>query len=443
MSKGKKNGRDPKKAKKAGPPTATLPFSPTVTPLAASLPAGLKHVIAFTGAFGSGCTTAATHVARAFGFHCVSLSKVVRTAWKEEHPGQNGEDAPRAELQAIGDRLREENGPAHLVERGLSAHSDQPLIVIDGIRNTAEIDHLRRRFGYNVTVIAVLAGFKSRWARMRDKYHDNLNKFLDDDRRDQDEDSEFGQQVGLCVDRSDVFLENAPPMDQDGLRDKVTDYVKLVTGAIERRPTTEEYFMHMAFSAAHRSECLKRHVGAIVVDVDGEVAGVGYNENPRGTLPCKHEPEYEGRCYRDILRERHLIKLTATGTWCPHCGAKLSLMLKGPFICEACKGNGVKTNLEQSFFPDRAMWWCTAIHAEAAALTSAGARARGGTIYTTTFPCFQCTERIKQAGIRQVYYTDPYPDADSQGRLLLQKIETKRFEGVRSASFERVFKLAK
>jgi len=406
-----------------------------------------RHVVGFTGAFGSGCTTAVKQVRDEFGFAPLMLSDEVRKEWRARNPYKTG-DAPRVELQQVGDQLREQYGGAVLVERAL-AGLKEPLpnsIVIDGIRNVSEIAFLRRQFGFDFTLIAVLADVNDRWARISDKYTDTGLKQIDfheDDRRDQDEDTKHGQQVNLCVDQSDVFLANTPPMTQADFRKKVSGLIKLLTGIDKRPPHPDEVLMHMAFSSAHGSQCLKRHVGAIVTDGLGQVVGVGYNENPLGTKPCVHEEKYEYRCFRDRIREEHFTLLTAKGANCPACGTALPLMEQPPWLCPECKANGKKTNLETFFFPDRAMWWCTAIHAEARALMAAGERARGGVVYTTTFPCFQCSEKIKEAGVSCVVFTDSYPDQFSEERLRLQGIELKRFEGVRSSSFERIFKLAK
>jgi deoxycytidylate deaminase len=100
---------------------------------------------------------------------------------------------------------------------------------------------------------------------------------------------------------------------------------------------------------------------------------------------------------------------------------------------------GRKSNLEIYFFPDRAMSWCTAIHAEVRALLAAGAAARGTTLYTTTFPCFQCAEKITQVGIKDIWFTEPYPDTLAAKRLEIGRIEFRQFEGVRSSVFERFF----
>ena len=85
------------------------------------------------------------------------------------------------------------------------------------------------------------------------------------------------------------------------------------------------------------------------------------------------------------------------------------------------------------------MSWCTAVHAEVSAVLAAGERARGGTLYTTTFPCFQCAEKITQVGIKTVYYSEAYPDPHSGKRLELSGIDLRQFEGVRSSSIERFF----
>jgi deoxycytidylate deaminase len=85
------------------------------------------------------------------------------------------------------------------------------------------------------------------------------------------------------------------------------------------------------------------------------------------------------------------------------------------------------------------MTWCTAVHAEVVAIIAAGHRARGTTLYTTTFPCFQCSEKIAQAGIGSIVFTEPYPDTLAADRLTLAKIKTARFEGVRSSRFHEIF----
>jgi cytidine deaminase len=51
-----------------------------------------------------------------------------------------------------------------------------------------------------------------------------------------------------------------------------------------------------------------------------------------------------------------------------------------------------------------------AMHAEMEALLAcdrAGVSPRGGTLYTTTFPCHNCTKHIVAAGIERLVYVEP------------------------------------
>jgi len=158
-----------------------------------------------------------------------------------------------------------------------------------------------------------------------------------------------------------------------------------------------------------------------------------------GTHPCVEEPEYQFQCYRDIVRNDHFKNLSERKVRCPVCAKPLPPIKGPPWRCPQCLKGGTKTNLERFFFPERAMSWCTAVHAEVCAILNAGRRCRNGLLYTTTFPCFQCAEKITQAGIGRIVFTEPYPDPYSKKRLELAGIKLTQFEGVRSSSFERIF----
>jgi deoxycytidylate deaminase/dephospho-CoA kinase len=396
-------------------------------------------VIGFTGAFGSGCTRAAKTARDQRGFTYISLSEEVRGKWADDHP--DGQQATRTELQALGDQLRETQGRDVLARLAFERLGVLPeRIVIDGIRNTAEIGYLRARFGYSFSLVAVLASIDMRWARVTTHYTDRgLDRlaFQQDDKRDQNEDLLYGQQVGHCVAAADVFLDNSG--DIASFDEKVVGTVDLITGEARRPARTSEVLMHMAFSASHTSQCLKRHVGAVVADARGQLVSVGYNENPLGTNPCVLESEYKNQCFRDIVRDEHFRGLAARAARCPVCSEPIPEIAGPPWNCPTCAARETKTNLEEYFFPDRAMNWCTAVHAEVWAIMAAADRARGATLYTTTFPCLQCVEKIAQAGVVRVVYTEAYTDKFSELRLQLSGITSERFEGVRSSSFERLF----
>ncbi|MFA7661346.1 MAG: cytidine/deoxycytidylate deaminase family protein [Anaerovoracaceae bacterium] len=128
------------------------------------------------------------------------------------------------------------------------------------------------------------------------------------------------------------------------------------------RPSWDEYFMQMAELAATRSTCLRRHVGAVIVQ-DRHMVATGYNGAPRGIMHCGER----GGCLREKLNvpsgERH----------------------------ELCMG----------------------LHAEQNAIIQAatlGQSVEGATIYVTHQPCVICAKMIINAGIRRIVVKEGYPD---------------------------------
>lgn len=84
---------------------------------------------------------------------------------------------------------------------------------------------------------------------------------------------------------------------------------------------------------------------------------------------------------------------------------------------------------------------CTAIHAEERAIRSLeGRSARNATIYTTTFPCFQCARYIADAGIKRVVYVEAYPVKESAKFLLERGIKLDPFHGFHARAYNLIFK---
>jgi deoxycytidylate deaminase len=392
-------------------------------------------VVGLTGAFGSGCTTAAWVMSNLSDpFEARTVSDELRKEWTAR--GHSGEPS-RSELQVLGDELREASGLHVLVQRALedALHAGARRIVLDGIRNLGEVRWLRRRLGERFALFAIYADPDERFSRLGKTYGADLQRFQDDDKRDQGEDENWGQQVRRCVDAADVTILNAghlPKAKIDPyLRPKLERYVHIVEGNATEYPEPDEVLMNLAFGASHATKCLKRQVGAVIAR-GGEPIAQGFNENPDSLGPCV---ETYGVCYRDQLRQEHFESLQEQGRWCPLCGKPLVVAPGPPWRCGAC-GRAI----DEIFFPDRAMKWCTALHAEERALINAhGQDLRGCTLYTTTFPCMLCAEKIIQAGISKVVFVDAYPD--QHGRLMFQevKLPVRLFEGVRSLSFQRYF----
>jgi deoxycytidylate deaminase/dephospho-CoA kinase len=414
---------------------------------------GKATVIGLTGPFGSGCTETAKILKERRGYTAVRLSDVLRAEWDTRNPGV---PSKRSDLQTLGDQMRgETSNPGILAERAVDKLwqlNKGTCVVVDGIRNTGETDYLRERFGSDFFLFALECPTSERWLRLKHLYEGDgggVEAFRQDDDRDRDEDYKYGQQVQICVDQADVLINNTDHAGIAGLREKVPQYVDLVTGLTPRYANPSEIFMNLAYSAAHGSKCLKRQVGAVIVTAPpgemGDIVGQGFNENPSPTRPCVEEVTYfrnrkRGECYRDIVRDEAHASFVALGIRCPMCGAQLA---NGDSDQPRWKCGACKKDMENYFWSERAMTLCTAIHAEVAALFAAGRRSRGATLYTTTFPCFQCTEKVVLAGIRCIVFNEPYPDVRAGSRLELAKVEIERFEGVRSRRFDEIFARAR
>lgn len=61
-------------------------------------------------------------------------------------------------------------------------------------------------------------------------------------------------------------------------------------------------------------------------------------------------------------------------------------------------------------------------------------------IFTTTFPCMLCAKNIANSGIKRVVFVEPYPIKESYEIFNENGIEVEIFEGVKSLSFNWIFR---
>ena len=124
--------------------------------------------------------------------------------------------------------------------------------------------------------------------------------------------------------------------------------------------TWDQYFMGIAKLSAMRSKDPHTSVGACIVGEDNKILSMGYNGMPRGCSDESFPWEREGDD---------------------------PLMTKYIYVC----------------------------HAELnAILNYDGPSMKGAKIYTTLFPCNECTKALIQVGIKEVIYQDDlYPNTAS------------------------------
>ena len=414
-------------------------------------------VFGLTGAFGSGCTTMADALHDKLEFHKIKISDLITEAWRDanEAEGQRGLLLPpRGALQDLGDHFRRVTTHSYWVRKAVEEAEQDDIdvhnLVLDGIRNPGEIEWLRDRFK-EFFLIAIDAPPDMRWLRLQktDAWKSRSRQEFDEvSARDIEAPEDWGQRVQQCVDLADYVITNDEnlelPKARSVLFDRAQDLLKLAKGP-SRRPSPDELYMQLAYSSAMASACLKRNVGAVIVEPDatrtvsvkstlqksGSPVGIGYNENPDWMEPCF--VKYEA-CYRDLYRQDEFHALNPLV--CPKCGTALKNLL-WPY---KCPNTDCGVSLLAVFFPDRAMTHCTAIHAEVRAIRSATTTDLSGcTLYATTFPCFLCAEEIIQAGINRLVYVEPYPDRRAEELLESHGVVVVRFGGVKSQAFNRFF----
>ena len=408
-------------------------------------------VIGLTGPVGSGASTMAKILEKDYDFHRFKMSDEITAELSQQGCLKSrGEFGWRSQKQDHGNLRRKETlgtGCRYWVDKVL-ARIDQAGIgsapvVIDGIRNHHEVEALRRAY-FNFFLIAVCAEREYRWARVKEDYGDKFAEFKRDDQRDNDEGLEWGQTVQKCVDHADfVFSNNEQLLIQVRKEEKpdntkvhrafthqIDDFLPLMKGDPRRRPKPEELEIAAAYALSDASSCIKRHVGAVITVSKGNrefCISTGYNENPQGTRRCIEN----GGCVKDeymaswfgVQEKLH----------CTACGRELH----DPSIDSRCECGDA---LRDWHFPYRGMQYCTAIHAEERAVRSLGDRsAENGTLYVTTFPCFQCARMILDAGITRVVYVEAYPSPESKDFLVRGGCEVVPFTGFTASAFFRVF----
>ena len=215
--------------------------------------------------------------------------------------------------------------------------------------------------------------------------------------RDEDEvEVDIGQRTRDTFQLADVFLQLD---DTEGLK----RFLGLVFGNPYETPSRDEYAMFLAFAAALRSADLSRQVGAMIMSPAGDVVAIGTNDVPiAGGGLCwpgandhrDHKLGYDtNEQQRKEIVEEVLSALVPDGT-----------------EIEAWKRRG------WALLKDAAVMDITeygrAVHAEMEALLScarSGISAKGGTLFSTTYPCHNCAKHIIAAGIQRVVYVEPYP----------------------------------
>ena len=206
---------------------------------------------------------------------------------------------------------------------------------------------------------------------------------------------------------ADFFIRNDGDNDKN-LRRTVDRFLDVMFAIGVQTPTKDESAMYGATSAAAKSACLSRQVGAVIANTDGDIIGMGNNDVPKfgGGLYSQDDGDGDHRCFQwrgkichnDFRKEklsRIAIALGEAGIFDSKSGT-IDTKKKAKAI-EVLHSSGVRNLIEFS----------RAVHAEMEAIISVARNGKAGLIVvlldSTTFPCHSCARHIVAAGIKKAY----------------------------------------
>jgi dCMP deaminase len=310
--------------------------------------------------------------------------------------------------------------------------------VIDALRHPFEIRYLRERIS-PFYAIAVTTDEKSRRARLTesnfriDEIEELDAKEYPSEAKDTTVEPQSGysafvsQNIQACLGISDVYIRN-----NGGVKGKrphelarqLCRYFALMQHPGLVTPTSIERCMQVAFSAKLNSGCISRQVGAVVTDAEYSIKAMGWNDAPRGQVPCllrntSHvQNQKDSTAYSEFEMNnaafQEYLSNSKLGRVC-----KEHINGRNNTFCFKTMYNGIKK--------DRNQVHTRSLHAEENAFLQiaryGGQGLVGGCLFTTASPCELCAKKAFQLGIRKIYFIDPYPGitrehvlASGQGR---------------------------
>lgn len=425
-------------------------------------------IIGLCGASGSGVKTLKEKLIiklKACNYHVFHIR--ISDLMAETMPAAEASDLKRLEgyehfiqLQNLGNVLRNKHGNvinSELVIRqiqvirtanlnsgvfkgGAGKSTSKIAYIVDQLKHPDEVDLFREVYRNNFYLIGLVRTINERVINLKKDFLDD-HQIAEIIRRDRRSEYKYGQHVEETLQRADYFIKN---INNEQIKKSIARFIDLIHGANNVSPTQDETGMFTASSAALRSACLSRQVGAAIMDDNCNILSTGCNDVPAaggGLYSC--ESKSDKRCYnndgchsdmhKDLVR-REIEAVIALSD--PLRAAELAKQIM--------KTKKIKSLIEYS----------RAIHAEMDAITTmarlANSSTVGKTLYCTTYPCHNCARHIVAAGLKRVVYIEPYAKslaedlhgdsiahADSTDKL--KKVIFENFEGTAPGRYTKFF----
>lgn len=312
--------------------------------------------------------------------------------------------------------------------------NEQPLEhiahLVRSLKTPDEVRLLREVYRPGFFLIAIASDDDEQHSYLKDVKgltEDEANRVI---LRDQDEELKYGQRTRDTFYLADVFVE----LTEQRYQGQLERFVELVFGHPFQTPTREEHAMFMAYASGARSAQLGRQVGAAITTKEGDVLAVGCNEVPSpaggpywaGDNPDGRDHAYDEKADSNSLQRARIVNSVVSKL-------ENSLLTKENVRILLRKlGTESETKIDEQIELLSDLLVTTtdasatvhsselkditeygrAVHAEMDAILACarlGISIKEKRLFTTTFPCHNCTRHIIASGLSSVTYIEPYP----------------------------------
>lgn len=313
--------------------------------------------------------------------------------------------------------------------------------VIDAFRNPFEIEYFKWRYS-EFYLVGVMRDESDRKKTLDisdvdfKELHKRESGGAFKSSSDKIEDWITSQNVSECLDKADFFIENREDSTRSFpmLRYNLVKLIALAKSPGCIPPTRDERSMQIAMTVKQMSGCISRKVGAVVVNANGYIIGIGWNDPPSGQTPCSLRTARElssggdSIVFSDYERSSEFVSHI-----CTQYGNR-----SHPFCFKEELASYERSQKKKNEFT-------RAVHAEENAFFQAlkfgGEELRGASLYTTSKTCTLCAKKAYQLGIKRIVYIEDYTDIalDQTIRSGDRCISVNRFQGISGSAYFRLF----
>lgn len=408
-----------------------------------------------------------------YNYDCsiIKLSDIIREYAEDKKEDKSSHFSKTKYAIREGNKLREKYGSGILAELAINKiayertketinkdkeHNDvsgsrRKCYIIDSLKNVQEYEILRAVYRDLFYFFGIFSPYEKRKHCLTTNGY-NATEISDIIIQDYDEKIPHGQGVVNVFKLSDFFLR-VESDSQQLIELKIKRYLHLIFDTNIVTPTTHETSMYIASSAAGNSACLSRQVGAAITNEKGELLSVGWNDVPSfgGNLYFSEPDDFlenndkrcknlsERMCFNDHEKRKICVELVNSII-----EKELISESKREDLMNVVKKSRIKSLIEFS----------RAVHAEMHAIIigsqKTGSKMVNGKLFCTTYPCHNCARHIVVAGIKEVYYIEPYTkslgeelhyDSITENETEFGKVRILVYDGVAPSRYIQFFKM--